>query len=367
MSIYTERMKQLLSYLENEKLEAAMITSPTNIYYLTGFYADPHERFMALFLNARDGLVQLFVPSLDLESATSKAQGVDGITPISDTDNPNQIVKGKLGGVLKQLGVEKKLLSLFHAENLKDIYPDIQFLDVEEYITAMRLVKSKEDIQIVRKAIEVVEKVLQHGVSKVAPGVTELEITAELEYQMKVLGADRPAFSTIVLSGAQSALPHGRPSQKKIRSGELLLFDLGVFVDGYCSDITRTFVIGEATEEQRKMYEAVRLGNEKGIQAVEAGKPIGLVDQAARAHIESEGLGEYFIHRVGHGLGLDIHEAPSIHSKNEMLMQPGFLFTIEPGVYIPGVGGVRIEDDIYIGEDGKAVVLTTFPKELREL
>ncbi|WP_134702368.1 Xaa-Pro peptidase family protein [Ammoniphilus sp. YIM 78166] len=365
--IYNERLKQLLAYLEKEKLQAAMITSPTNIYFLTGFYADPHERFMALFLNASQGHVQLFVPSLDLESAEAKAQGVDQIIPVSDTDNPYQVVREQIAGGFNQLGVEKKGLSLFQAESLQEVYPGVKFSDVEAYITSMRLIKSKEDIQIVRRAIEVVENVLQHGVSKVAPGVTELEITAELEYQMKVLGADRPAFSTIVLSGAQSALPHGRPGTKKIESGELLLFDLGVFVDGYCSDITRTFVVGEATAEQRKMYEAVRVGNEKAIQAVADGKPIGLLDQAARAHIEAEGLGQYFIHRVGHGLGLDVHEAPSIHSQNEMLMQPGFLFTIEPGVYIPGVGGVRIEDDVYIGEDGKAEVLTSYPKELKEL
>ncbi|RXT09116.1 aminopeptidase P family protein [Ammoniphilus sp. CFH 90114] len=365
-NIFTQRIKRTLSYLEEQKLDVAMITSPTNIYYLTGFYCDPLERFMALVFDVEKGIVQLFVPSIDLESA-AKATGMDGLTPISDMDQPYTILKNWVGRSISQLGVEKKMMSLFQAERLKECFSDVRFVDVEEFITSMRLIKSSEDIQIVRRAIEVIEKVLQHGVSKVVPGVTELEITAELEYQMKVLGADRPAFETILLSGPQSALPHGRPGQRKIQSGEFLLFDLGVFVDGYCSDITRTFVVGEASEEQKSMYDAVLQGNLRGIEAVQAGKSFGEVDRAAREYIESAGYGQYFIHRLGHGLGLDVHEAPSIHGQNEMTMQPGMLFTIEPGVYISGVGGIRIEDDVFIGEDGKANVLTTYPKHLIEL
>lgn len=365
-NIYAKRIGRVLSHLDEQKLDAVMITSPINIYYLTGFLADPHERFMALVLDGQKGIVQLFVPSLDLEGA-AVATGVDGITPVSDTDQPYVMLKEWLGRSITRLGLEKKKVSLFQADSLKEQFFEAVFVDVEEWVMAMRLIKSEEDILIVRRAIEVAEKVLLHGSSKVLPGVTEVEIAAEMEYQMKVLGAERPAFTTTVLSGPQSALPHGRPGQRKIQMGDFVLFDLGVFVNGYCSDITRTFVVGEATEEQKKIYEAVRLGNQKAIEAVEAGKPIGRVDRAARAHIESAGYGPHFIHRVGHGLGLDVHEAPSIHAQNETMMKPGFLFTIEPGIYIPGFGGVRIEDDIYIGKDGKAVVLTTYPKELVEL
>lgn len=365
-NVYDQRIKRVLSYLGEQKLDAVMITSPINIYYLTGFFSDPHERFMALVFDGQKGLVQLFVPSLDLESA-AVATGVDGIIPVSDTDQPYLILKDWVGRSIARLGLEKRKVSLFQADHLKDSFPDAALVDVEEFVMEMRLIKSPEDIQIVRRAIEIAEKVLHHGASKVLPGITEVEIAAEMEHQMKVLGAERPAFTTTVLSGPQSALPHGRPGQRKIQTGDFLLFDLGVFIGGYCSDITRTFVVGEATEEQRKIYEAVRAGNQRGIEAVEAGKPIGQVDRAARTHIESAGYGPYFIHRVGHGLGLDVHEAPSIHAQNETVMKTGFLFTIEPGVYVPGVGGVRIEDDVFIGEDGKAEVLTSYPKELVEL
>lgn len=364
-NVYEQRLQLLQSYLKDQQVEASMITSPINIYYFTGFFSDPHERFMALWVT-KEGQTVLYVPSLDEESA-AKASAVRTIIPIKDTDDPYERLKQECGASLKRVGIEKKIMSVFQGEKLKECFEGAAFLDVEDFIMTLRSKKSKEEIQLVRKAIEVVERVLAHGVSKVAPGVTELEITAEMEYQMKVLGAERPAFSTMVLSGKNSALPHGRPGNRKIESGEFLLFDLGVFVGGYCSDITRTFIVGVGSEKQQDIYETVRIAVEKAIDSVKAGDPIGKVDRAARDYIESQGYGQYFIHRVGHGLGLDVHEAPSIHSNNQTMMEPGLLFTIEPGIYIPEIGGVRIEDDIYIGEDGRAEVLTTYPKQLIHL
>lgn len=362
---YEKRFLQLKSYMQSHNMDLIMITSPINIYYLTGFFSDPHERFMALFYS-KEGEASLFVPSLDEEEAKQHAS-VPIIIPITDTDNPYELVAKQWSAPVTILGIEKKVMNVYQAEKIKDCFPQTQFVDIEEFIMSLRLKKDPEDIRNVKRAIEITEKVLAHGVSKVAPGVTELEITAELEYQMKVLGAERPSFSTIVLSGKRSALPHGRPENQQINTGDLLLFDLGVFADGFCSDITRTFLVGEGSDEQKKIYETVRIANEKAIHAVKAGEPIKAVDLAARDYIESQGYGKYFMHRVGHGLGLEIHEAPSIHSQNETRIEPGMLFTIEPGIYISNMGGVRIEDDVYIRPDGEVEVLTSYPKELIQL
>lgn len=360
------RLDLLKTYMNEQGIDIALITSPINIYYLTGFFSNPHERFMALLVDGRTGMVSLFVPALDLELATEKSTVTD-LIPVTDTDNPYEMLKDSIGTKIESAGIEKKAVSFYQIEQLVTCFPQVNFKDLEGFLGTLRLKKSSEDIQIVRRAVEVIEKVLQYGVDKFKVGMTELELTAELEYQMKVLGAERPAFSTIVLSGANSSLPHGTPGQKKIEHGGFLLFDMGVFVDGYCSDITRTFIVGEETEQQKQIYNTVLEANLRAIEAAKIGEPIGVVDRAARDYIESQGYGQYFVHRTGHGLGLEVHESPSIHSQNEMVMEPGLLFTIEPGIYLPGVGGVRIEDDVYLNEEGKLEVLTSYPKHLIRL
>lgn len=365
-TVFENRLEKIYQQMTEHSIDVAMLTSPTNIYFLTGFYSDPHERFFALILDGKTKEASFFVPALDVDSAQA-ASFVKKIISVSDTDHPYVMLQKEIGENVRTFGVEKKMMSMYQADRLTEVFPSLQFFDVEEWIVSMRSQKSSEDIQLVRGAINVIEQVMQRGLEKLTVGMTELELTAEMEYQMKVLGADRPAFTTIVLSGPNSALPHGRPGQRKIKQNDFLLLDMGVFVQGYCSDITRTFIVGEGTKEQRRIYETVLQANLKGIEAVKVGDPIGKVDQAARNYISANGYEEYFTHRVGHGLGLDIHEPPSIHSQNSLVMRPGLLFTIEPGIYIPSIGGVRIEDDIYINEDGQTEVLTTFTKELKNL
>ncbi|MBP1933917.1 M24 family metallopeptidase [Ammoniphilus resinae] len=363
---YKSRIQQFMDYLEQQSLDMAIITSPVHIYFFTGYYSDPHERFLALLLDRRAEEVTLFVPSLDLESAR-QASIIQEMIPVSDTENPYQLLSQKMGRQVVKLGIEKKAVNLFQYEQLNQCAAIGEFVDLEPFILSLRLIKSASEIESVRKAVAVVERVLAEGVKRVKPRVSELELVAELEYQMKLFGAERPAFETTVLTGSRSALPHGRPNQTRINQGDFLLFDLGVFVNGYCSDITRTFVIGEATKEQQRIYETVLRANLKAIESVQRNQEIGMLDQEARKVIEHEGFGDYFIHRVGHGLGLEIHENPSIHQQNKLMIEPGMLFTIEPGIYIPGMGGVRIEDDIVVNAEGKAEVLTTYPKTIQYL
>lgn len=365
-SLYKTRLDFLRQKMTDEHVSVAMVTSPVNIYYLTGFYSDPHERFMALVIDNQNDSLALYVPALEINAAEA-ASHIRPIIAISDSENPYAMLQEKLGSHTCSFGVEKKSVTLFQGDRLADRFPNAEFIDIEDWIMSQRLKKTPDDIVRVRHAVDMIEDVLRRGIEKFHPGMTELELTAELEYQMKVLGAERLAFATTVLSGKRSALPHGSPGPRKIERGDFLLIDMGVFIDGYCSDMTRTFIIGEGTDKQVDIYNTVLEANRKAIAAVKTGIPLGDVDRAARHHIEASGYGAYFTHRVGHGLGLEAHEAPSIHGGNTSPIEPGLLFTIEPGIYIPEIGGVRIEDDVYIGPDGGVEVLTTFPKELQRL
>lgn len=359
------RLKELQDYLRREDIEVGMITSPANVFYYTGFDCDPHERFMALVIDSRSDQLHLFVPALDFELAQGQ-KVIKGITPISDEENPFEILKDKLGAKeVTRFGLEMKEVNVFNFNHLNNIYPDAKFTDIQPFVNSQRMKKSRTEINFAQEAVRIIENVLAEGIKKVSIGMTESELVAELEYLMRKLGADGPSFSSIVLSGEKSALPHGSPGERRLQAGDFLLIDFGVLKDGYCSDITRTFIIGEASDKQEKIYDIVLQSNVAGIEAVQAGVPLQTFDHAARQVIEESGYGKYFQNRVGHGIGIEIHEEPSVHAANEQLAEEGLLFTIEPGIYIPGFGGVRIEDEVYINEEGKAEVLTSFPKQMQ--
>ncbi|MFC7364047.1 MULTISPECIES: M24 family metallopeptidase [Bhargavaea] len=364
MNQYTARQVRLIESLKDHGMDGSLILSPASIFYYTGFLSDPHERFMALAISPETGRAILFIPALDYEAASGIA-AVDRIIPISDDQMPMEVVKEAIPKLSGPIGIEPKALNYERYVWLTQTFPDISIRDIEELISKQRLCKSAEEVASIKEAIRIIEQVMEDGVRKVRPGMTEAELTAELEYLMRMHGADGPSFSTIVLSGEKAALPHGSPGGRKIGAGDFLLIDMGVTKDGYCSDITRTFIIGEPTEKQRKIYDIVLRSNEAGIAASRGGVPLGSIDEASRKVIEDEGYGKFFNNRVGHGVGIEVHEAPSVHGKNTSLADPGNVFTIEPGIYIPGYGGVRIEDIVHIREDGQAEVLTAFPKTIR--
>lgn len=359
---YQSRLKALTNYLENLEVDLAIIKDPKKVFYYTGFHSDPHERFMALVIDLKKQKEYLFIPALDLEIA-EEVSCIKRIIPISDEVSPYQILKDTIGRSVNVIGLETKVISLFQQEQLSNHFQGFSFKDIGDFISGQRMRKTEEECQKIQQAIHVIEKVMGEGIKRVKEGMTEQELTAELEYLMRKFGADGPSFSTIVLSGAKTALPHGCPDRKIIDRGDLLLIDMGVIVDGYCSDITRTFIMGEETEKQREIYDIVRKATQTGVEAAKAGIPIRQVDIAARNVIKEAGYGKYFNNRVGHGLGIDVHEEPSVHEKNDSIIESGFLFTVEPGIYIPGYGGVRIEENVYIDEEGKGKLLTSFPTE----
>ncbi|WP_232695946.1 M24 family metallopeptidase [Brevibacillus daliensis] len=358
------RLSQLRSFMEEQKADAVLVTLPMHVYYLTGFNTNPHERFLGLVI-PRDGEPVLIVPALDKDAAMA-ASSVTNIQTHSDTQNPYQVLKQALPAGIAKLAVEKSHLTMQIYERMVDELDIAAFVDVEEPLRQMRLKKSPEEASKIRKACEVIEEVLRQGLSRVKAGVTEADMVAELEYLMKKLGSQGPSFSTMVLSGANSALPHGKPGTKKIEHGDLLLFDMGVYLNGYVSDITRTFAVGDINERQKEIYDAVLRANLAAIKEVRPGVTLAHLDQTARDVIVESGYGEYFTHRLGHGMGMDVHEYPSVHGANQDKLVSGMVFTIEPGIYLPGVGGVRIEDDVFVTDNG-VELLTSYPKELQIL
>ncbi|KOR82366.1 M24 family metallopeptidase [Paenibacillus solani] len=356
-----ERLLSLLQSMKAQGWDHVLITDPKHVYYLTGFASDPHERFLGLLLSTANDPV-LIVPALDREAAEA-ASTVKHIVAHQDTDNPYLLLQQQIQGTAGTLAVEKDQLSVTRYEQLQQHVKSEQVEDVGDVLRGLRIRKSAEEVSIIKHAVRLVEDVLTQGLAQVKIGVSEIELVAELEYLMKKLGADAPSFATMVLSGPNTALPHGVPGTRRIEAGDLLMFDLGVYAGGYASDITRTFAVGELKSEAVSIYETVLAANLAGIQAVKPGVTYGSIDRAARKVIDDAGYGAAFVHRLGHGLGMDVHEYPSVHGLNEEILQPGAVFTIEPGIYLPGVGGVRIEDDVLVTDHG-VEVLTSFPKEL---
>ncbi|WP_040227015.1 M24 family metallopeptidase [Bhargavaea cecembensis] len=363
-TIYSTRRGKFREQLRSEGVQSALITSPANVFYFTGFLSDPHERFMGLLIGAEGEPEILFVPALDL-SAAEEASDVRNLIPISDDEQPFEKLKESAGPLAGKIGIEGSVLSYDRFKRLSGQYPELSVQDVGPLVSRLRLYKSADEISKMRTAIRLIEEVMEGGAQKARIGMTEAELTAELEYLMRKVGADGPSFSTMVLAGEKAALPHGNPGDRKFREGDVVLIDMGVIKDGYCSDITRTFLIGEPTDEQRKIYDIVLRSTLAGIDAARAGATFADIDRASRDVIADAGYGQYFNNRVGHGIGIEVHEGPSVHGRNEDKAAPGQVFTVEPGIYIPGRLGIRIEDMVHINENGEAEVLTSFPRELR--
>lgn len=373
---YGKRRVALKEKLRQAGLSAALVSTPGTLLYLTGFRSDPMERFLGLWIPTEEApeafdasdATTLFAPELDAGKAAAMASGVGRIVPLGDADDPFE----RLGALCghpppARCGVEKNALSWLRAERIQALWPTTAFKDIGPVLHSLRRRKSAAEAELAGIAARMAGEALQAALASFRRGMTERELAGEIDRQLRLAGAEGPAFATTVLAGARSALPHGETGDAPIREGDLLLIDMGARYGGYLSDMTRTFVVGEGTEEQAFLYETVKEANRLATEAVKEGVPLRDVDEAARSWIESRGCGPLFTHRVGHGLGLDIHEEPSVHGRNNNPVERGMLFTIEPGVYKEGVGGVRIEDDVYVDENGAVKVLTTFPRELIRL
>ncbi len=355
-------LSRLQTWLESERLGAALLTDPISIAYLTGFATNPHERLMALVI--RDGRGVLVVPGLEEESASAASRGV-AISAWRDGEDPWAVVGSALGSGFEQLAVEKSHLSLAAWERLQSVVRSVRPVDAGAEIRRLRLRKSADEIEKLEHAARLTDEVTEHILDSLRRGQTELDIASEIERQLASSGS-RPSFGTIVQSGPNSARPHLSPSGRRLVAGDLLLLDFGAEWGGYKADITRTVAIDEPDARQREVHSLVLAAHDAAVAAVRPGVTVGEVDEAARALIRAGGLAERFIHRVGHGLGLEAHEAPSLDPGGEATLEEGMVITIEPGVYLPGWGGIRIEDDVVV-EAGGGRMLTRSDRALKSL
>ncbi len=340
-------------------LDAAYVTRPVSIAYLTGVRAEPYERLMALAVRP-DGAT-LILPAIERENA-ERAKTDAEIVSWRDGENPYRLVQEALKGSVR-LAVEKEHMPLAVAEALREVLHTREMLDVAAEIRRLRCIKSPLEQERLAHAAAITDATTEEILGRIRGGQTELEIALAIGASIGA-GGGTPAFQTLVLAGPNSALPHGRPSGQHLSQGDLVLLDFGAAYDGYCADTTRVAIVGTSTTRQREIHGLVLAAHDAAIDAVRAGATTGDVDSAARKVIEAAGLGDRFFHRVGHGLGLEPHEDPSLDPGSKMVLEVGMVFTVEPGIYIPGWGGVRIEDDVVVESDG-CRLLTNADRSLR--
>ncbi|MED0656105.1 M24 family metallopeptidase [Anoxybacillus ayderensis] len=360
-----ERISKLQQKLKEKNGSWAFITSTANVFYFSGFYSNPHERLLAVVIFPDDEPF-LICPEMDANQA-KQAGWAYTIVSYDDVHHPWHMLRDELNRrnvQTERIGIEASHMTVSRLEQLQSYFSHASFFDLTDTLHELRMTKDEKELQTLRQAAELADFGVDVGVRALKEGKTELDIIATIEYELKKRGVRAMAFDTMVLTGTNSAHPHGVPGMNRIQPGDFVLFDLGVVLDGYCSDITRTVVFGKPTEQQKRIYDVVLQAQQEAIHACQIGASIGSVDKAARSRIEQEGYGAYFPHRIGHGLGIDVHEYPSMNATNAMPLQAGMVFTIEPGIYVPSVGGVRIEDDIYMTDKGP-LLLTTYPKELQ--
>lgn len=361
-----EKISELQHYLKANAIQVAYITNPASIAYFSGFESEPHERILALFI-AADQEPFLFTPALDSEPAKNSSWQYD-VVGYLDSEEPFQLIANELRaryGAITNFGLEKGSLVVERYEKLHALFPTTRFDEnITSVIERMQLKKTQQEIDVLIEAGNWADVAFEIGFAAVKEGVAEQEIVAEIEYQLKRKGVAQMSFDTLVLAGTNAANPHGNPGTLTVKPNELVLFDLGVVWKGYCSDATRTIAYGEPTAFQRKIYQIVLEAQLAAQAAVKPGITAGELDKIARDVIEGYGYGRYFNHRLGHGLGMSVHEYPSLVAGNDLVIEEGMCFSLEPGIYIPGEVGVRIEDCVYVTSDS-CKAFTTTPKELR--
>lgn len=339
------------------EVEAILFFDMSNIRYLVGFSGSDGALLVG------ENKVVLMV---DGRYVTQAKGETDGAEVFEYSDKTNGIIQVVTDSGLQKVGFESVAINFDHYLNLKGRFGGLELRPVSGEINSIRAIKDQNEIGLIKKAIEISSQALISTLELVGPGIREREIAMELEYRMRDNGAERVSFESIVASGENSALPHAKPGFRKIAKGDLLIIDYGAVYGGYHSDETCTFVVGSVTDRQKEIYSIVKDAHDRALDFVRAGVACREVDKIVRNHIESAGFGKHFSHGTGHGVGLDVHEAPQLSTKAEGSLEAGMVITIEPGIYIPDLWGVRIEDMFLVKEDG-CEILTRIPKDLRIL
>lgn len=351
-----ERIHKSLQLLEKQDIDALLVTSESNITYLSGFTGDSSRLLIA------NQSCYLITDPRYTEQAKNEC-------------HKNIIVFEWINDMRYNSLTYDFLVKLLQIKNIGFVSNHITFQEYSEInsnkvptrnvVEQIRLIKSKDEIKNLRKASQISDKALENTLSSIKEGVTEIDIVAELEYNLKKCGADNLSFETMVLSGKRTSLLHGKPNKKRIEKGDLILFDFGALYNGYHADISRSFVLGQANNQQREIYDCINKAGKLAINSIKEGVEGKEITEMVRKQIPSEYL-EYYYPGIGHGVGLDIHENPFIKDDASFTFKSGMVITMEPGIYIPEWGGLRIEDTLLVTKDG-CEPLNLFNRNLIEL
>jgi Xaa-Pro dipeptidase len=360
------RILRLASLLNKSPLDMIVLNPGPTMVYITGLQFHLMER-PTLFILSSQGKAAMILPELEILKIKATLPDMECFTY---NDNPGiwgTVIKTAFTGYQlssPRIGIEPNRMRYLELNFIQQSVQAPQFSSVEPLISSMRIQKDQTEIKMMHTAVDIAQQALKNTLPLIKIGMSEKSIAAELTINMLRAGSDPELpFPPIVSSGPNSANPHAEPSDRKIQAGDTVVIDWGASHKGYFSDLTRTIAIGTLDEELFTIYEAVKHANHAGRGTAKPGIPAGDVDRSGRKVIVEAGYGHQFTHRIGHGLGLEAHEEPYMFSENEMILIPGMTFTIEPGIYLPGKGGVRIEDDVVITEDG-CESLSTMDRDL---
>lgn len=349
-----DRRAQLLPLFSQYRLDALLIESGPNLRYLTGFSGSKG----ALVLTPEEGW---FI--CDSRYTVQAADEVPGLVLLERNQSDEALAELQAAKGWQRLGFESVFTSFSVYRKLQERLSPLELIPLENGLDSLRIRKDRYELAALEQVAQLASKALLACLPKLRPGMRETDFALMLEYEMRLNGAEGRAFDFIVASGERGAMPHGRASEKMLVDGELVTIDFGALCNGYHSDETVTVALGSCDERQRDVYEIVRTAHDRAIAAVRPGMTCKALDAVAREYIAACGYADYFGHGLGHGVGLEIHEKPTVSFRSEVVLEEGMVLTIEPGIYIPGWGGVRIEDTVAVTADG-CRVLTAVPKQL---
>lgn len=350
-----KRLENFRKQLLENQVDAMLITSSSNRRYITGFTGSSGYALItqneAVFITDFRYTTQAGKQAPLFEIVQHDGVIIDSVKEQLERLN------------VKTLGFEQDFVTFSIFKQFEEKFNGVELLALSQVVEKLRLVKDEEELKLVKKAAEIADNAFSYLLTVIMPGMREVEVAIALEYKMRELGADGASFDTIVASGYRSALPHGIASDKVIENGDLVTIDFGAVYKGYVSDVTRTIVMGEPSDKQKEIYNIVLEAQLNGVNNIKPGLTGKEADALTRDLINNHGYAEHFGHGTGHGIGMDVHEGPTLSPRGEVVLSPGMIVTVEPGIYIPDFGGVRIEDDVVITQDGGEVITKT-TKEL---
>jgi Xaa-Pro aminopeptidase len=372
--MYQERIRKLANLLYERSLDAVAIVPGASMRYLTGLMFHPSERLTLLLIRADGSTPALVLPALEAERVRAATRaGTTSLVEIyawHDAEGPFDALGQALSDTFRErhapgltIAVEYTAMRVMELHALEGLLPDMQSVDATPLLARLRITKDRYELAAMVEAVRMIETALRNTIVQIRPGITERQLAAIWKHEIMATGAEGESFDCMVASGPNSANPHHHNSDRAFQVGDMIILDGGAIAEGYASDITRTVALGTPNATARHIYSLVQEANAAGRRAVRPGTTGEAIDTATREVIAGGGYGDYFVHRTGHGLGMECHEQPNIVAGSTQPLDIGTTFTIEPGIYIPGVAGVRIEDDIVITENG-GKSLTTFDREL---